>query len=694
MGRPTSKEVPISDELILEQQHIDRAYECLERARTLANRLTSMVEVGEGGTEQARYERDVIQRQVLARLTELNLGDASLVFGRIDHDPEHGGDSFHIGRMGVWNDDQDPVVVDWRAPISEPFYRATGAEPLGLRRRRHFTTRGSTLVDIDDEMFGDLRGLDDGSLRGHGALMSALEGARKGRLGDVVGTIQREQDAVIRSPQQGILVVQGGPGTGKTVVALHRAAYLLYTHRFPLEGQGVLVVGPNRLFLAYIEQVLPSLGEAGVVLSTIADLVDGVRVDGLEDEGVARVKGDARMVDVLARAVRQRERPLRSRLVLPSGLQRLGVSVSTSKTIVTEARRRFRTHNAARRYVESELFAALAESGRDQEASVLRDRHSDSLEVREALEWMWPRLTSAHLLHDLFGSKALLAHAGGDLFAEGEIQRLYRPRSEHADSVVWTRADAPLLDEAAAFLGPPSKTRTKLDVRTFGHMVVDEAQDLSPMELRVLRRRSLNGSMTLVGDIAQATGPWANESWDGVVAPLQQRHETRFEELTIGYRIPAPLMGVAARVQAVVAPALAPPRAVRESGDPPRFVSAENDLPAALVRAARAELNAVDPGNVAMIVPVSLIATASEALRAAGIDFGRATRSGLEKRLAVVPVALVKGLEVDSAIVVEPVRMIEEERQGLRALYVALTRATQRLTIVHHEPLPELLVGD
>jgi DNA helicase IV len=294
LARRSPKGVHISDELIAEQQYIDHAYECLERARTLANRLTSMVEVGEGGTEQARYERDVIQGQILSRLTRLNLGDVSLIFGRIDHDNDSGGDSFHIGRLGVWDEDQDPVVVDWRAPASEPFYRATGTEPFGLKRRRHFTTRGHTLVDIDDDFFGDLRGLDNGTLRGHGALMTALEGARSGRLGDVVGTIQAEQDAIIRSPQAGILVVQGGPGTGKTVVALHRAAYLLYTHRFPLEGQGVLVAGPNRLFLAYIEQVLPSLGEAGVEMSTVSDLVADVRVDGLDHEDVARIKGDSR----------------------------------------------------------------------------------------------------------------------------------------------------------------------------------------------------------------------------------------------------------------------------------------------------------------------------------------------------------------------------------------------------------------
>jgi DNA helicase IV len=295
-------------DLEAEQAYLDHAYECLEDARRRAASLETMVEVGRGGTEQARFERDVIWDTILTRLRELDLGDASLVFGRIDTEaggPDSGGaageqgDTFYIGRLAVADANQEPVVVDWRAPVAEPFYRATGRAAMGLARRRHFATRGRQLLGIEDELFGKaaerLGALPDGiplngdrpegseGIAGHGTLLAALETARTGRLTDIVATIQGEQDEIIRSDLAGVLVVQGGPGTGKTVVALHRAAYLLYTHRFPLEGQGVLVVGPNRLFLGYIEQVLPSLGEAGVELAVLADMLpEPVAIQGMD----------------------------------------------------------------------------------------------------------------------------------------------------------------------------------------------------------------------------------------------------------------------------------------------------------------------------------------------------------------------------------------------------------------------------
>ncbi|MBA3509713.1 MAG: DUF2075 domain-containing protein, partial [Thermoleophilaceae bacterium] len=310
-------------DLSAEQAYIDNAYDSLERSRLEATKLRSMVEVGRGGTEQARWEREMIEGNIAQRLASLQLGDASLVFGRIDRTRSEGGDSYYIGRLAVSDERRDPLVVDWRAPVAEPFYRATGRQPMGLVRRRHFATRGRQLLAIEDELFGESAGLlggemavvDDGhEIRGQSTLIAALEESRTGRLSDIVATIQGEQDEIIRADLPGVLVVQGGPGTGKTVVALHRAAYLLYTHRFPLEGQGVLVVGPNRLFLAYIEQVLPSLGEAGVELAVLADLLDtGQRLDigGRDAPVTARVKGDLRMAKVLARAMRDRQRPLR-----------------------------------------------------------------------------------------------------------------------------------------------------------------------------------------------------------------------------------------------------------------------------------------------------------------------------------------------------------------------------------------------
>jgi DNA helicase IV len=702
----------VHPDLVTEQAYIDRAYDCLERARQMATKLRSMVEVGKGGTEQARWEREMIEENIAQRLDYLNVGDATLVFGRIDQSRADGGDTYYIGRVAVADETQEPLVVDWRAPVAEPFYRATGRAPMGLVRRRHFATRGRRLLGIEDELFGEAAGLLDGGLvvsdngsevRGQSTLIAALEEARTGRLSDIVGTIQGEQDEVIRSDLPGVLVVQGGPGTGKTVVALHRAAYLLYTYRFPLEGQGVLVVGPNRLFLGYIERVLPSLGEAGVELAVVADLLDGVgdgvRVSGYDAPGTARIKGDLRMAQVLAKAIRDRERPLRDDLRIGYGVQTLSVPAARTADIVADARRRFRTHNAGRRFVEAQLFAALAQTSRvPTTAEEVRSRLRLSPEVREALERMWPLLTAAELLHDLLGSRALIELAAGRYLDEAEREALFRPRETDVQQVVWTNDDAPLLDEARALLGP--KLRRRRDgagreadeMRTYGHIVVDEAQDLSPMQLRMLTRRSLNGSMTVVGDIAQATGVWAHQGWDEILAHLPHRRPARRAELTIGYRIPGPTMDLAAKVLAEAAPELDPPNSVREVGDPPRLLPVEGEqLLARVVEVALEERTAVDPGSVAIIAPSTLVEPLGAALEAAGVDFGRAARNGLETQVTLVPVSLVKGLELDAAIVVEPAAIVAEEAQGLRALYVALTRATKRLAVVHAAPLPDCL---
>ncbi len=701
----------VHPDLESEQAYIDHAYDCLAQTREAAFRIESMVEVEpRGGTNQARYERDVIWDTMLARLKQLNLGDASLCFGRIDFElgggPGNGdgasngdedGSTFYIGRVALSDDEQEPVIVDWRAPVAEAFYRATGRESMGLERRRHFATRGRQLLGIEDELFGeavvalDAPGTD---LVGRGALMAALEEARTGRLGDIVATIQAEQDEIIRSELPGVLVVQGGPGTGKTVVALHRAAYLLYTHRFPLEGQGVLVLGPNRLFLGYIEQVLPSLGEAGVELAVLADLVvPRVRVLG-RDEGVAaRVKGDLRMVDLVKRAVHDRERALRADLEIGYGLQTLRLTAERSGWIVREARRRFHRHNAGRRFVEAALFEGLARSGREEiDPREVRDRLRWELPVREALEWMWPVLSPAQLLHDLFGSRALLRSAGRGL-EDHEWESLHRPRSGPADSVVWKADDVPLLDEALARLGARPSHKKEDEIRTYGHIVVDEAQDLSPMQLRTITRRSLNGSMTVVGDIAQSTGAWPHADWDEVLSQLPQKKPARRAELTVGYRIPASLMRPAVQVLRVAAPELTPPRAVREHGESPAAVRVDDpaELEAAVIGAVRDEMDAVGTGNVAVIVPRSLVELLDRAFLEAGLEHGRAPRDGLEHQVTLVPVGYVKGLELDAAVVVEPGVIVAEEPQGLRSLYVALTRATKRMTIVHLGELPRPL---
>lgn len=706
-------------DLAAEQAYIDHAYDCLDRSRTDAWKLRDLTEagVGVGGTFQARYERDVFDEALVNRLTQLDLGSAALVFGRIDRHAE-GPDaieSFHIGRLAVADDQRDPVVIDWRAPVAEPFYRATGREPMGLARRRHFAVKGRTLLGIEDELFGaghlgigHDEGLDGGpgltqvaateGLRGYSTLIESLERSRTGQLGDIVATIQGEQDQIIRSPQAGVLVVQGGPGTGKTVVALHRAAYLLYTHRFPLEDQGVLVIGPNRVFLRYIEQVLPSLGEAGVEEVMLSDLVEDVTFGGVDSAFTSEVKGDLRMSQVIEKAVRDRERPLREDLVLPFGSTYLRLRAQDSARIIKTARRRGRRHNATRKLVENEVWAALAASARDgigPEQVRESVRHLD--EVRAAFERMWPVLTPAELLHDLFGSNGLLRLAADGILREDEWLSLHRRREADVHDVRWSDADIALLDEAREVLGPKLAKNGKIDesheIRTYGHIVIDEVQDLTPMQLRMADRRSLNGSMTIVGDLAQATGPLAPSSWDEVLAHLPNRKSSRVVGLSIGYRIPAQIMELADKVMRAATPDLRSPTSVREGEAPPAIVRAESteSLGAATAAAVRELTEAIVDGSVAVVVPDVLTESIAEALTAAGIEHGRATRGGLDRDVTIVPVSVTKGLELDGVVVVEPGRIVSSEAQGLRALYVALTRATKRLAVVHSEPLPEAM---
>ncbi len=690
--------------------------------RRSAWRLRDLSEANLGGTFQARFERNAFDEALVKRLADLDLGDAALVFGRIDRYAEtpSGTEPFHIGRVAVADEQSEPVVVDWRAPVAEPFYRATGREPMGLVRRRHFVVEGRRVLGIEDELFGGGHlglGHDDGlvapspngdglavdaatrpELRGYSTLLAALERGRSGALGDIVATIQAEQDEIIRSPQAGVLVVQGGPGTGKTVVALHRAAYLLYTHRFPLEDQGVLVIGPNRVFLRYIERVLPSLGEAGVEQVVLADLVPYVRFARPDEPGdsplTARVKGDIRMSAVVGNAVRDRERPLRSDVRIPFRTGYLRLSAGETARIVRSARRRFRRHNAARRFVEGEVYAALAASWRVEQTTPaeVRDAVRNDPVLRAALERTWPVLTPAQLLHDLFGSPALLRLAAGGILDDDEIASLHRERSSDVDLVRWTAADVALLDDAREVLGPRPGRRGKLDesdeIRTYGHIVVDEVQDLTPMQLKMAARRSLNGSLTVVGDLAQATGPLAPEHWEDVLAHLPERTPARIVGLSVGYRIPAQIMALGDRVLKVARPDLRPPTAVRIGDAQPVIERAPSraELGATTAGAVVAMRSDLPSRNVAVVVPDALADEISAGLRVAGIEHGRATRTGLDDAVTVVPVSVVKGLELDGVIVVEPARIVSDE--GLRALYVALTRPTQRLTVVHAADLP------
>ena len=598
---------------------------------------------------------------------------------------------------------------------------------------------------------------DDGLvLVGEAALLSSLGRARTGRMADIVATIQREQDEIIRSPLPGVLIVQGGPGTGKTAVALHRAAYLLYTHRFPLERQGVLVVGPNPLFLRYIEQVLPSLGETGVSLSTVAGLVPEARVRGVDDPAVAKLKGDVRMVKVLAKAVRTRQRPLRHDAEIPFGAGVLRLRARATEEIVALARRRPGTHNSRRRFVEAqvvrELFneyrARLERGGITTSEDAVSQEEKDDLarrlrrvpEVVEAFDRMWPRLSPHEFLHDLLGARPLLSAAGKGILTETEVQHLYRPRSESLGAVPWTVGDTALIDEARTLLGPrrrrPPRARTPRsdegssqetgfwpqglaaspapsvvtaagvddEIRSFGHIVVDEVQDLSPMQLRMLARRSLSGSMTVVGDIAQATGPWAPRHWDDITRHLSPQRPPRLVELTVSYRTPAEVVALAAKVLAVAAPTIAPPRPVRESGHQPRLVRAGRpELAARLAQLAREEVAAVAPGRVAVLGPAVMLPELERGLSDAGLDATDPrdpAGEGLAAGLVLLPADETNGLEFDSVIVVEPslIASVGDEpsreappvatTRGLRTLYVALTRPTRRLTILHADPLP------
>ena len=631
--------MPEHPDLQDEQEFLNRAYDGLEFMRGEARQmLQGVLDLGRGGTFQSRTERDIVVRTSLARLEQLDIGDQALYFGRIDRlpDPDEGGadgtalgESFHIGRLAVSGPDHEPLVVDWRAPVAEPFYRATGLDPQGLARRRHLSVRGRTVLGLEDEYFVDPDGrgtvvaapgvaagaeghgegerlLSDGMvLGGPGALLSALGQARTGHMGDIIGTIQREQDEIIRSPLAGVLVVQGGPGTGKTAVALHRAAYLLYTHRFPLERQGVLVVGPNPLFLRYIEQVLPSLGETGVSLSTVAGLVPEVRVRGVDDSAVAKLKGDVRMVKVLARAVRTRQRPLRRDAEIPFGAGVLRLRASVTEDIVAMARRRPAPTTRAAASSRPRCCARCPTSTGPQDAAGTNaDEPAEpgGTERPGAAAAPGPRggrgarpdvaapVAARIPPRPLRRPAAAGGRRPGDPDQRGGAaalpapQRLarrraldggrHRPhrRGPHAarppPRAQADRVRAQRNEEAAAQEGgfwpqglatspvPVTSPASGSDdeIRSFGHIVVDEVQDLSPMQLRMLARRSLSGSMTVVGDIAQATGPWAPQSWDDVTRHLSPQRPPRLVELTVSYRTPSEVVALAARVLAVAAP--------------------------------------------------------------------------------------------------------------------------------------------
>lgn len=785
-------------EIAAEQAYLDRAHARLDAMREAARALSAeVVGEGAGGTFANRVERDIRVELSGRRLAQLNVGDGSVCFGRLDFSD---GLTIYVGRIGVSDENGDQLVVDWRAPIAEAFYRATPAEPLGVARRRHFLFRGRTITSIDDELF-DLDAPEDLVLMGEGALLAGLRRARTGRMHEIVSTIQAEQDRIIRSELAGPLVVQGGPGTGKTAVALHRAAYLLFAHRVRLERDGVLLVGPNSVFLRYIEQVLPSLGESSVALATPGELYAGsARPRSTEAAAVAALKGDSRMAGLLARAVETRERPLRDRLVVSYGRWRLAVEPSETRRIVQAARERSGTHNARRVVVERLLTRALHRAWREEEERAERSgrrlpiskeesaRVAEELatlvrrdeQVRAALQRMWPLLTPEELLHDLFGAPALLKAAGRGLVSDDELALLVRARSSSLGEIGWTEADLALLDEAAALLGPATRRRQRREAgldesdswmldrssdellpdcpacgaqlsaaggdrpwrcdscgrrfrddqvleageaallgqvrahlqswttgtprpigtkgaRVYGHVVVDEAQQLSPMQWRALGRRCPSGSFTIVGDLGQASHLRPPRSWAEALSELRTRRPVRVEELTVNYRTPAEVMAIAARVLAAAAPELTPPSSVRSAETEPRFVQVGTaGLLAAAAALAVEERAAIGDGRVAVIAPLEIASELSALLEAPlsteqeGLSTAEA-RALLDAPVAVLSLESARGLEFDSVVLVEPALLVAEHDHGLRALYVALTRTTTRLVVAHAEPLPECI---
>jgi DNA helicase IV len=743
-----------TDDLEAERAYVGRLYARLDEVRAKLAAELGRVRAAPGGTHQWRQERDALATNLENRLAALDIGDLPLCFGRLDMSDAA---RYHVGRLGLSEADYEPLLVDWRAPAAQPFYRATAADPQGVVRRRHLLTHGREVTGLDDEVF-DLDALSEteqATLHGDAALLAALRKGRTGRMGDIVATIQGEQDRVIRSDLPGVLVVEGGPGTGKTAVALHRAAYLLYTHRSRLAGTGVLVVGPNAVFLRYIEQVLPSLGETGVLLATPGELYPGVTAPRHDLPATARVKSDLRMVKVLRKAMADRQRVPREDLHLSYDKLDLVLDRPTCQRARDAGRRSSRPHNAARETVERILLMSLVDQvrsgltelrGSEPEPDELDEAWDElrrSRDFRFAMERIWPVLSAPELLNDLFGTPALVNSAGVSVLKPDEREALHRERRRDLSTVDWSVEDVPLLDEAAELLGVPlgraqraARRRAgqrrrgvrfaravleglRLDMpidpellaeryageeavmsvaerarvdRTweFGHVIVDEAQELSPMAWRVLFRRCPSRSMTVVGDLAQTGASWGPATW----AELFDRHAPnrwRRAELTVNYRTPAEIMEVATAVLASAAPGVVPPRSMREEGVPPWALrTTPEELLGVLADAVRRELSDIGDGRLAVIAPaddaVALAKDLAAALPEATVGDHNAPLEGL---VAVLDVAETKGLEFDGVIVVEPGVIVAQSERGMSDLYVALTRATRRLGVVHTEPLPK-----
>ena len=753
-----------------EQAYITSLYDRLDELRKRASDRLAGTLRQVGGTPAARTEREALTIMYRQQLAQLDAAENGLCFGRLEFND---GARSYIGRLGMHadNENYDQLLMDWRADAARPFYLATAASPGDVRVRRHIKTRARTVQRLDDEVL-DLAVADPTrheGLAGESSLLAALNASRTGRMRDIVETIQAEQDLIIRSGLPGVLVVEGGPGTGKTAVALHRAAYLLYTYRRQLEKRGVLLIGPNATFLRYIGQVLPSLGETSVLLETIGDLMPGIAATGTEPAEVARIKGTPVMAKVVAAAVRDRQRVPHEGLAI--SFERTGYRLSSESLARARerARRSRRPHNQARRIFIRDALDELARvvAGRlgadplggsnllgRADIEDLRAELRDDPDVRAAIGRLWPVLTPQQLIGNLFASRRLLAAAARSLTAD-ERELLHRPAGWP-----WTPADVPLLDEAAELLGENDRG-TKAAARrreeeeafaqgvleiigrdeeddpeilmgadmldaarlaarfdsevhltaaeraaadrtwAFGHVIVDEAQELSPMAWRMVMRRCPARSMTIVGDVAQTGDISGTASWSGALGPFVG-DRWRLAPLTVNYRTPAEIMTVAADVLAQIDPQATPPRSVRESGTVPwrLGVTDPGALPRAVADAAVAMTALTGGGTLAVIVPEGRQAEIGAAVRAALPDAGvgdsdpGAPGGGepdLERPVVVLTVRQAKGLEFDSVLVADPALILAESSRGLGDLYVALTRATQRAGVVYAAELPPVL---
>ncbi|MEU6820310.1 ATP-binding domain-containing protein [Streptomyces atriruber] len=641
----------------------------------------------------------VLERQLDERIKSLaDLAHTPLFFGRLDYLHAPGaeqaegaeGEQFYIGRRHVHDADGDPMVIDWRAPVSQPFYRASKKDPMDIALRRRFGYTAGDLTAYEDEHLSDATEAEQTSK----LLQQEIERPRVGPMRDIVATIQPEQDEIVRSELGGSVCVQGGPGTGKTAVGLHRVAYLLYAHRERLARTGTLVIGPNASFLHYIEQVLPALGELEVKQATVDDLVAHVEVRGTDDSAAALVKGDARMAEVLRNAVRSHVTLPTEPVVVVRGSRRWRVPAYELEEIVRELLARDIRYGAARdalpQRIAHAVLVRMEQSGEAPDDRV-QDAVARNAAVKAAVKAVWPLVEPAKLvLRLLSDADFLAAHAEGVLSADEQKAVLWAKPARSAKSAKWSAADAVLIDEA-----------TDLVARThsLGHVVLDEAQDLSPMQYRAVGRRCTTGSATVLGDLAQGTTPWATRSWDEALGHLGKGGAV-VEELTAGFRVPREVIAYASRLLPDIAPGLAAVDSVRESPGSlaVRRVADIEDLTtedtaaldAACLEACAESLR--QEGSVGLIAADARIPALAAALTAAGVTYldpGEETTP--DTRLTLVPASLAKGLEYDYVVLDEPSAVVAgepDERTGLRRLYVALTRAVSGLIVVHATDLP------